>query len=396
MSNILVGITGGIAAYKICELIRLLKKAEHNVQVVSTNCAQQFIGNITFSTLSEKPVYNDDVSTHDVPMLHIKLAKWAEIIIIAPATAETISKLAHGNAGSLLTTLCLASSAPIYIAPAMNTNMWHHPAVQENMNKLAAYGYYVLPTDTGLQACGDNGLGRLLEPDVIYKLIFNKDTPLSNIKVLITAGPTHEKIDPIRFIGNLSSGKMGYAVAESFKSMGADVHIISGPSQQPQPLGCKITHVVSAQEMLDAVRTAIEGADIFVCAAAIANYSITPNHIKIKSGEPSLTLTLNRTPDILQAAAKMNTQTFCVGFCAESKDIVNLAQAKLRKKGCHAMVANLINQRGEPFGSDDNQAFYINHHKTTPFEKLRKTCLANKLATCIADDFHAFKQGQAC
>lgn len=394
MSNILVGITGGIAAYKSCELIRLLKTAGHNVQVVSTGGATQFIGNITFSTLSARPVYNDDMSTRDTPMLHIELAKWAEIIIIAPTTAETISKLAQGNASSLLTALCLASSAPCYIAPAMNTVMWHHPAVQENINKLMTYGYHVLPTDAGLQACGDNGPGRMLEPDVIYDLIFNKHTPRSNINVLITAGPTYEKIDPIRFIGNLSSGKMGYALAQAFKSMGADVHIISGPSQQPQPIGCKITHVVSAQDMLGAVTESIAAADIFICASAIANYSIPPSDIKLKSGEPTLTLTLNRTPDILQAAVKMNTQTFCVGFCAESKDIVNLAQAKLRRKGCHAMVANQITQSGEPFGSDDNQVFYINNHSTTPYEKTNKRILANHLAQRISDDFQTVKQAE--
>ena len=391
MSNVIVGVTGGIAAYKTCELVRLLKKAGHNVKVVMTACSKYFVGDVTFSALSGETVYGDEFFNEHSPMLHIELAKWADKVIIAPTTAVTLSTLASGNASSLLSALCLATKAACYLVPAMNEVMWHHPAVQDNIAKLTEYGYCILPPESGSQACGDIGFGRLPEPENIYDAIFKESRTLANLNVLITAGPTYEKLDPIRYIGNLSSGKMGYAIAKAFNSMGANVHIISGPTHIAPPLHCQLTRVVSAQEMLEAVESSIDNADIFICAAAIANYTTTSNTAKIKSTDDELTLRLTRTPDILQTISLANQDIFSIGFCAETENIIDAAKVKLIKKGCHAIVANHINKNGEPFGSEDNQAFYVTHSNVLPFEKMSKQDLASRLVERFVSDFCEFR-----
>lgn len=391
MSKIIIGISGGIAAYKVCELIRLLKKTGHDVRIVLTQCAKQFIHETIFAALSNNQVYSNAMSDTASPMLHIELAKWADLVIVAPTTATTISKLAHGDASSLLTALCLATESPCYLVPAMNTHMWHHMAVQENIKRLIKFGYKTLPPESGQQACGDDGFGRMPEPKAIMDLVFANSKLLSNHNILISAGPTYEKLDPIRYIGNFSSGKMGYAIAKAFQSMGANVHLISGPTPLQAPFGIRLTKVISAQDMLDAVSASITHTNIFISAAAIANYSVKPSKIKIKSTEPILTLTLQRTPDILQIIANANKNIFCVGFCAESGNIIELAQTKLNKKGCQAIIANAIHTNGEPFGSDENQVIYVNHQNVFSLEKMNKQALAYRLAQQIASNYNQFK-----
>lgn len=392
MAKVIIGVTGGIAAYKACELIRLLKKADHEVRVVMTDCAKQFIGETTFAALSENSVYGDAMSIAKTSMLHIELAKWADKLLIAPASAATISALAHGDATKLLTTLCLATQSPCYIAPAMNQSMWHHPAVQENIKKLVAFGYNVLHPEVGFQACGDHGIGRMPEPEHIIASVFKKNQPLANVNVLVTAGPTYEKIDPIRYIGNISSGKMGYAMAKAFSSRGANVVLISGPTALQAPPGVIYQSVFGAEEMFEAVNMSISGMDIFVCAAAIANYSTSPSQIKIKSSKAALTLRLQKTRDILQETADNHKDIFCVGFCAESEKIIELARAKLDKKGCQAIIANLIASNGAPFGSEENEAFYLNHSDTFSYGKKHKQALADTLVTQIITDFQASRR----
>lgn len=379
MSRVLMGVTGGISAYKVCELVRLLVKADHEVKVILTRSAESFVGKLTFMALSNDEVFADDVLTPDRPMLHIELAKWADKIIIVPATAHSISAFVQGAANTLVTAVMLATKASRYIVPAMNQAMWHHPATQCNLKQLIDFGYDVLQPAVGEQACGDVGLGRMPEPDAIFNHLFQHEKRLSGFRVLVTAGPTYEKLDPIRYLGNLSSGKMGYALARVFSEQGADVVLVSGPTSLPDPAGVKVLRISSAQEMLTVVRENIVGQQLFICAAAIANYTFVASGEKIKSDDSTLTLTLTRTTDILKTICAENPDIFSVGFCAESKDIEESAKAKLNRKGCHAIIANKISGDAFPFGSEQNEAIYVTQDCVEHFDLMDKNKLAERI-----------------
>jgi len=297
MKNILIGVTGSIAAYKACELVRLLVKAEFSVKVVMTENAKKFIHPNTFEALSANPVYCD---MFENSMQHIELAKWADSIIIAPATASTISKLASGSAECLLTTLCLASQAICFIAPAMNKVMFQNPATIKNMAQLKLNGFRIIASNYGQQACGDIGLGRMTEPENIFNTIMQRSSLFKGIKLIVTAGPTHEKIDPVRYVSNFSSGKMGYALAKAAYEYGASVCLISGPTNLLPPHGCQVIYVQSAEDMLNAVMKEALNTSILISSAAIADYRPQAfSKSKLKKEEESLTIKFSKTVDIL-------------------------------------------------------------------------------------------------
>lgn len=388
MENILVGVTGGIAAYKTCELIRLLQKAGHNVKVIMTENAKKFVTPLTFSALTNGEVYDDLFPQSDDPMLHITMAKWADTIIIAPASTSVISKIATGSADDLLTTILLATEAKCYIAPSMNKVMWENPATQENIQKLHAYGSRIIMPNIGEQACGDIGPGRMAEPNEIVEQISNNIGILSGIKILITAGPTYEKIDPVRYLGNFSSGKMGYALASEAQKLGADVHLISGPVNLDKPYGCHVTHVSTAAEMYNAVSQYIASMDIFISAAAVSDFA--PQTIlknKLKKTENNLMLELMKTQDILKTFSTQHNDVFTVGFCAETENLINNAKSKLDEKNLNVIIANQVTQDAYPFNHDSNTIHYITKEKTLSLGKDLKTNHAKKLLKEIYSDF---------
>ena len=395
MSNIIVGVSGGIAAYKTCELVRLLKKAGHAVQVVMTENARSFITAETLAALSANPVYGEAFTTAADPMLHITLARWADKVIIAPAAATTLSLLAQGSASTLLTCVCLATRAPCYLVPSMNQAMWYHSATQANIASLNDYGYMLLQPGTGDQACGDNGPGCMPEPPVMMEWLFQDsgENCFAGTRVVITAGPTYEKLDPIRYLGNVSSGKMGYALARALVQQGAEVEIISGPTSLAAPAGCQLTPITSARQMYNAAVASAPAADIFISAAAVANYSPSQATEKIKSDADELVIRLARTTDILQALTQQYPHLFSVGFCAESTDIVEAARAKLARKGCQVMVANEIGPNAFPFGQNVNRALYLNSQGITYFTDMSKQELAHQLVSCFYTDFMAYRAG---
>lgn len=332
--QILLGISGGIAAYKAAELTRLLTKAGATVRVCMTPAAGEFITPLTLQALSGHPVNTTLLDpAAEAGMGHIELARWADHILIAPTTADLIARLVAGMADDLLTTLCLASAAPLSIAPAMNQQMWKHAATQENIATLTKRGVCILGPDQGAQACGDIGPGRMLEPAALLQAMLDfyqpVDLPLSGCKVLITAGPTREPIDPVRFITNRSSGKMGYAVAEAARDLGAEVSLVSGPVNLAAPAKVQRTSVETAQQMLEACQLAVSNADIFIATAAVADY--TPAVVadqKIKKSTDELSLALTKTTDILATLSLANPQLFSVGFAAETNDVLTYARSK--------------------------------------------------------------------
>lgn len=390
--NVLIGISGGIACYKTAELIRLFKKANHQVKVVMTKDAKAFVQPLTFSALCQHAVYDDMFSSTDGSMPHINLAKWADQIIIAPATANTISKLAVGSAHDLLSCICLATTAPCYIAPAMNQAMWQHPATQRNLKTLQQDGYHILPTENGEQACGDVGLGRMLEPSAIFEHLSQASQTLSNVNVVITAGSTQERIDPIRYISNFSSGKMGYAMASACQRLGANVCLITGPTQLTPPIGCKVTNILSVDELRNAVLAHIETTDIYISTAAIADYKPCFSSQKIKKSQDRLTLELTKTPDVLTEVSTKYPAVFTVGFCAETNDLLTHAQQKLEQKQLNAIVANQISDKGYPFNADTNALTYINHKAVTPLPTDSKLKLAEKIMGMVIQDFNDTSQ----
>ena len=324
--QILLGISGGIAAYKAAELTRLLTKAGASVRVCMTAGACEFITPLTLQALSGHPVHTTLLDpAAEAGMGHIELARWAEHILIAPATADLIARLVAGMADDLLSTLCLASAAPVSIAPAMNQQMWKHPATQQNIQTLQQRGVQILGPDQGAQACGDIGPGRMLEPAALLQAMLDfyqpKDLPLAGCKVLVTAGPTREPIDPVRFITNRSSGKMGYAVAEAARDLGAEVTLVSGPVHLAVPKNIYCVSVETAQQMLEACQVAVQDADIFIATAAVADY--TPAAVasqKIKKSANDLSLALTKTTDILATLSLANPKLFSVGFAAETTE----------------------------------------------------------------------------
>ncbi len=356
--NILIGITGGIAAYKICTLIRLYRKAGANVRVVLTPNALNFVTKLTLQTLSNNEVYVDNFEIDEYKPEHIALTE-ADIFVIAPASANTIGKIANGICDNLLLSTACAFSKPILIAPAMNENMWNNPFVQENMSKLKKHGYHIVDPETGFLACGTNGVGRMKEPEEIFDRtveIFSENKKLKGKKILITAGGTREKIDPVRYITNASSGKMGLALADNAYRMGADVTLIS-TFKADKPYKNIVTE--TALEMEKAVKENLSGQDCVIMAAAVSDYRVencAENKIKKQGGVLELKLVEN--PDILKSICKTPNKIIC-GFCAESENLLENAKAKIQKKGCDFLIANDISRKDIGFNTDENEVYII-------------------------------------
>ena len=350
-----LGVTGGIAVYKGAAFARLLQKAGVDVQVVMTDSASRFVSAATFQALTGKPVYTDmwDARVPDT-MGHIELSRGRDFIIVVPATADFMARLAQGRADDLLSALCLARECRLFIAPAMNRQMWQHPATQRNLRQIEADGVTVLGPDSGDQACGETGMGRMLEPDQIFSGLQAAwgPGPLEGRRVLITAGPTFEPIDTVRGITNLSSGKMGYAVARAAAEAGAQVTLVSGPTALATPAGVERVDVVTGRQMYDAVMSRAPAADVFIGVAAVADYHVVnaaDHKLKRGSGPPRIELAEN--PDILAAVAALPKGPFAVGFAAETENLRQYAQAKRKQKRIPLLAANLAQ---EAFGRDDN------------------------------------------
>lgn len=366
--RILLGVSAGIAAYKSALIIRLLKQAGMEVRVVMTDGAQAFITPLTLQALSGEPVRTSLLDPNaEAGMGHIELARWADLILIAPGTADLMARLAHGMADDLLTTLCLASEAPRLIAPAMNQAMWRHPATQRNLEQLSRDGWQWVGPDAGDQACGDTGPGRMSEPEAVAEAVFNIFRPTQSSRsrhIVITAGPTREALDPVRYLSNHSSGKMGYALAGAAARTGARVSLISGPVNLPTPAGVERIDVDSAAQMHSAAQRLAQGADIFIGCAAVVDFRVempAEHKIKKRQNEDSLTLILVKNPDIIADIAALPTASrpLVVGFAAETQDVEHYARDKLARKGLDMIVANDVSQAGGVFGSDDNAAWLL-------------------------------------
>jgi phosphopantothenoylcysteine decarboxylase/phosphopantothenate--cysteine ligase len=394
--RILLGVTGGIAAYKSAELTRRLRDRGAEVQVVMTSAAREFITPMTFQALSGRPVRTDlwD-SAAEAAMGHIELARWPHRIVIAPATADFIARLAHGLADDLLATLCLASDVPITVAPAMNRLMWANAATQANAAVLRSRGVTVLGPAEGDQACGETGPGRMLEPDAIVEAVVGgristaTASTLAGRKVVVTAGPTRERIDPVRFITNRSSGKMGFAVAEAARDAGADVVIVSGPVNVATPAGVRRVDVESAAQMLQAVQAEIGDTDIFIASAAVSDYRAreVAEH-KIKKTSEQLVLELARTPDILATVAAGAPRPFVVGFAAETQNVERNALTKLENKKLDMIAANQVGE-GLAFDCDDNALTVYWKDGRRELPRAPKCELAAALVEVIAERYAA-------
>ncbi|HET7832547.1 MAG TPA: bifunctional phosphopantothenoylcysteine decarboxylase/phosphopantothenate--cysteine ligase CoaBC [Gallionella sp.] len=386
--RIVLGITGGIAAYKAAELLRLLTKQGMKVQVAMTEAACHFITPTTMQGLSGHPVFTDqwDASMPN-SMAHINLSRNSDAIVIAPATADFIAKLAHGLADDLLSTLCLARNCPLLVAPAMNREMWQNPATQRNVAQLLADGVQVLGPDCGVQACGEEGMGRMLEPEQLAQDIaaFFQPKRLAGKKIVITAGPTYEAIDAVRGITNRSSGKMGYAIAQAAHEQGAEVVLVSGPTALAKPHGVHRVNVVSAAQMFDAVQQHLDRCDIFIGVAAVADYRVAqPSEQKIKKSTETLTLELVPNPDILAHVANLPTPPFCVGFAAESEKLAEHAEQKRRAKKVPLLVGNLAQQA---IGSDVNELILFDDSGAHALPRADKLVLARQLMEYIAEHY---------
>ncbi len=385
--RILLGLTGGIAAYKSAELTRLFKKAGADVRVVLTPAAAEFITPLTLQALSGNPVHQHILDPEaEAGMGHIELAKWADLILIAPASADFIARMAAGMGNDLLTTLCLASEAPIAIAPAMNQAMWRDPRTQANVQKLQALGIQLWGPGSGDQACGDNGPGRMLEPEELAEssaAMFSSGA-LSGLRVCITAGPTREAIDPVRYISNHSSGKMGYALAEAAIEAGAQVTLISGPVSLHCPDRVTRMSTTSAQEMLDAALKQMGQCDLFIAAAAVADYRPAAIAVqKIKKSGDEICLTLIKNPDIVATIASHPQRPYTVGFAAETEKLLEHARGKLERKKLDMIIANDVAQQGIGFNSDDNAVTVVTRHSEQQLQLASKTQLARQLISLI-------------
>ncbi|MCW9078592.1 MAG: bifunctional phosphopantothenoylcysteine decarboxylase/phosphopantothenate--cysteine ligase CoaBC [Gammaproteobacteria bacterium] len=390
--RVLLGITAGIAAYKAAELARLLIRDGAEVQVVMTVSASEFIGPITLQAITGRPVRNTLFDEqHEAAMGHIELARWADLILVAPATADFLAQLAAGMAHDLLSTLCLASTAPLMVAPAMNQAMWLHSATRSNVELLQSRGVCLLGPDEGAQACGDTGPGRMIEPEALASAVRGRfiSGRLAGKRVLLTAGPTREALDPVRFLGNRSSGKMGFALASALVSQGAEVTLVAGPVSLPTPDGVRRIDAESAQEMRDAVFTSLPGTAIFVACAAVADFR--PEKVvdqKIKKTDDTLTLKLVRNPDILSEVSLSPDRPFCVGFAAETNDVEAYADAKRRAKGLDMIAANQVGA-SQGFETDENALLVLWEGGRQVFPMQPKPVLAGQLASLIADRFDA-------
>ena len=392
--HILLGVTGGIAAYKSPDLVRRLRERGAEVQVVMTAAAREFVTSTTFQAVSGRAVRSDlwDAAA-EAAMGHIELGRWAEAVLIAPASADFLARLAAGLADDLLTTLCLATAAPIAVAPAMNHLMWANPATCANIATLAGRGVQIYGPAEGDQACGEVGPGRMLEPLALVarleSLLAPGDGVLAGRRVLVTAGPTRERIDPVRFISNRSSGKMGFAVAQAAREAGASVVLVSGPVSLPTPAGVARLDVESAADMLAAVLRELPGTDVFISTAAVADYR--PAHAagqKIKKTSDTLELAMERTTDVLATVAARSDRPFVVGFAAETEAVEQNARTKLMKKNLDMIAANEVGH-DKAFDSEDNQLIVLSRGARHELARASKLSLARGLITLIAQELAA-------
>ena len=392
--NVLLGISGGIAAYKAPDLVRKLTALGANVRVVLTASAAEFVSPLSLQAVSGNPVHQHLLDpAAEAAMGHIELAKWADILLIAPATANTLAKLTVGLADDLLTTLYLATTAKIMIAPAMNQQMWKAPATQSNVATLKQQGISFIGPASGEQACGDVGAGRMVEPvdiaDSVDHAFSEPTSELAGLKIMVTAGPTREPLDPVRFISNHSSGKMGFAIADAAVKAGAQVTLVAGPVNLPTPQGCQRHNVLSADDMLKACETYAESTDIFIATAAVADYKASQvAENKIKKVGDELTLTFIKNPDILATIAARQNKPFCVGFAAESENVEAYARGKLVNKGLDMIAANDITAEGLGFNSDNNALHVIWNDGDKHLPATGKAELAKGLVSLIAQQYN--------
>lgn len=399
ITKIVLAITGGIAAYKSALLARLLVKEGFEVRVIMTQGAQQFITPLTLQALTGNEVHTELLDTHaELGMGHIELAKWADLVLIAPASANTLARLAMGMADDLLATVCLATTAPVMVAPAMNQQMWAHPAVQLNVQTLSDMGYEMVEPDSGVQACGDVGAGRLPEPEILLRRLLNFKAKLMvpqslvGKKVTITAGPTVEAIDPVRFLSNHSTGKMGFALARACRDAGAEVTLIAGGKVDlTTPLDVQRVNVLSANDMLQAAnQSAAAGCDIFIATAAVADYrtrDAAPQ--KIKKTQDEMTLDLVKNPDILATISHTYPDMFMVGFAAETQDVEKYARGKLASKDLDMIACNDVSRKDIGFASDENAmtVFFADKYQQEPeaLDKASKDDIAQQLVALIGN-----------
>lgn len=388
--KILICISGGIAAYKINYLIRDFIKKDAEVQVLMTPSAEQFVSKLTLSTLSKNPVYSDFYSENGTWNNHVELALWADVIIMAPCTANTLSKMVHGTCDNLVLATYMSAKCPVFIAPAMDLDMYKHPSTQQNLELAADFGHHIIPAEEGELASGLSGVGRMAEPENISKIIedfFQSTQSLKGKTVLITAGPTYEALDPVRFIGNHSSGKMGFSLAEEAANRGAQVILISGPSaEKTNNQNIQLHRVVSAKEMFDKVFENYENADIAIASAAVADYA--PKEIaqeKIKKNDDSLTIELVKNPDILKTMGDRKTKQFLVGFALETQNEEENAKGKLKKKNLNMIVLNSLRDEGAGFKGRTNKIKIITESSLTEFSLKSKTEVAKDILNFVEE-----------
>ncbi|MGK4151114.1 bifunctional phosphopantothenoylcysteine decarboxylase/phosphopantothenate--cysteine ligase CoaBC [Kurthia gibsonii] len=390
--KILLCVTGGIAVYKTVALVSKLTQAGAEVKVIMSESAMEFVQPLSFQVMSKNDVFYDTFDEKDSSVIaHIDLADWPDLVLVAPATANMIGKLANGIADQMITTTLLATTAPVWIAPAMNVHMYDHPAVLRNIDRLAQDGYSFIEPSEGYLACGYVGKGRLEEPEKITALVSKffepKEQPLKRKKVVVTAGPTRERIDPVRYLTNFSSGKMGYAMATAARDLGADVTLVSGPVDLPEPTGMTVVQVESAEDMLQAVLSVYEQSDLAIKTAAVADYR--PKNAmnqKMKKQEGDSVIELERTTDILKTLGEKKTHQLLIGFAAETNDVLHYAQGKLQKKNADYIVANDVSQTDRGFGTDENTVTLVGHGDyVKSFPSLQKEALAKQLLLHILE-----------
>lgn len=392
--HIILGVTAGIAAYKTAYLVRMLVKAGAEVQVVMTPDAKEFVTPLTLSTLSKKPVYTDLINRSESTVSwnnHVEIAQWADLMVIAPATANTMAKMVHGQCDNLLMAVYMSAKSPVLFAPAMDLDMYEHPSTKNNISQLQAYGNILIPAESGELASGLIGEGRMAEPETIFQQIeifFTNNQSLSGKKVLITAGPTYESIDPVRFIGNYSSGKMGFELAKVAAQQGAEVTLVSGPTNlQPQNAAIKLVKIQSAQEMFDACEKVFDQTDVFIAAAAVADYK--PKHKaeqKIKKSADTMQIELDKNPDILATLGQRKKHQIVVGFALETENELENAKQKMIKKNTDFIVLNSLNDAGSGFGTETNKVTFVFKDKPIEtFPLLSKTKVAEAIVQQIID-----------
>jgi len=388
--RILLVISGGIAAYKSLELIRLIKKSGGEVKCILTHGGSQFVTPLTISALSNDKCYMDLWNIdEEMEMGHIQLSRWADVVVVAPATANLMAKMAHGLADDLASTCLLATNKSVMIAPAMNPEMWNNQATQDNLQTLTNRGIKIIHPADGDMACGETGTGRMVEADDIFQSItdfLTTNKPLAGKTAIVTAGPTYEPIDPVRFIGNRSSGKQGYAIAQSLQDAGADVTLITGPTTLHAPSGMTVINIETAVEMMKAVETALP-ANIAICAAAVADYGVEQHAQKQKKSDGKLDIKLTDNPDILHTIANhKNRPSYVIGFAAETQHVVKHAKEKRLKKRCDVIVANKVGE-GEVFGKDQTSVYWIDQVEEEFYPELSKSAVADMITNKISNYF---------